>query len=51
MKLLCHPNDKGHLGDVESIQISLESPQMESAPVTLELLSILALLPGGVTWL
>ena len=48
-RMLSHPNDQGRLENVDvSIQISINSPRIQSTPVSLKLLSILALLPGGV---
>ena len=48
-QLLSHPDDQGRLTNVDkSISISIQSPRMQSIPVALNLLSILALLPGGV---
>ncbi|KAF8576640.1 TPR-like protein [Ramaria rubella] len=47
-KLLSRSN-KGRLHNVEmSIQISLSSPRMKSSPEAMQLLSVIALLPGGV---
>jgi tetratricopeptide (TPR) repeat protein len=43
------PGDQGRLGNIDvSIHISIGSPQIQSTPGALELLSLLALLPGGV---